>query len=145
MAFKLSREQLAERDALAGALRGKAETLNVAIAAFNRGVEPLSRAVGEALNDYNGVLETARTLAGSISETAQGEFDAKSNRWQDSEKGVQVRTWIEQWEMSLDDVELELPGALEEIDPDEHADRIKDGPRSPIELEPVSARVGRRP
>ena len=106
MAFKLSRDQLAARDALATVLRGKAETLNIAIAAFNRGVEPLSRAVGEALNDYNGILETARTLAGSISETAQGEFDAKSERWQDSEKGIQVRTWIEQWEMSLDDIEL---------------------------------------
>ena len=61
MAFKLSRDQLAARDALATALRGKAETLNITIAAFNRGVEPLSRAVGEALNDYNGILETART------------------------------------------------------------------------------------
>ena len=47
-----------------------------------------------------------------------------------------MRSWIEQWEMSLDDVELELPGELEEIDPDEHADRIEDGPGSPIELEP---------
>jgi hypothetical protein len=145
MAFKLSREQLAARNALATVLRGKAETLNITIAAFNRAVEPLSRAVGEALNDYNGILETARTLSGSISETAQGEFDAKSERWQDSEKGIQVRTWIEQWEMSLDDIELELPEALEEIDPDEHADRIKDGPGSPSELEPVSERAGRRP
>jgi hypothetical protein len=145
MAFKLTREQLAARDALATALRGKAETLNITIAAFNRGVEPLSRAVGEALNDYNGILETARTLAGSISETAQEVFDAKSERWQDSEKGIGVRTWIEQWEMSLDDVELELPGELEEIDPDEHADRIKDSPGSPIESEPISERAGRRP
>jgi hypothetical protein len=145
MAFKLSREQLAEHDALATVLREKAEALNITIAAFNRRVEPLSRAVGEALSDYNGILETARTLAGSISETAQEKFDAKSERWQDSEKGIGVRTWIEQWEMSLDDVELELPGELEEIDPDEHADRIKEGPGSPIELELASGRVGRRP
>ena len=136
MAFKLNREQVAERDALATVLRGKAEALNVTIAAFNRGVEPLSHAVGEALNDYNGILERARTLAGSISEAAQEEFDAKSQKWQDSEKGVGVRSWIEQWEMNLDDVELELPEELEEIDPDEHADWIEDGPGSPIELEP---------
>jgi hypothetical protein len=136
MAFKLSREQIAARDALATVLRGKAEALNITIAAFNHGVEPLSRAVGEALNDYNGILETARTLAGSIPETAQQAFDAESERWQDSEKGVEVRSWIEHWEMSLDDVELELPEELVEIDPDEHADRIKDGPGSPIELEP---------
>jgi len=136
MAFKLSREQIAARDALATVLRGKAEALNVTIAAFNRGVEPLSRAVGEALNDYNGILEKARILAGCVSEAAEEEFDAKSQRWQDSERGVGVRSWIEQWEMSLDDVELELPEELEEIDPDGHADRIEDGPGSLIELEP---------
>jgi hypothetical protein len=136
MTFKLSKEQLAARDALATVLRGKAEALNIAIAAFNWGNEPLSRAIGDALNDYNSILETARTLAGSISETAQEAFDAKSERWQDSEKGVKVRSWIEQWEMSLDDVELELPEELEAIDPDEHADCIKEGPGSPIELEP---------
>ena len=45
MVFKLSREQIAARDALATVLRGKAEALNVTIAAFNRGVGPLSRAV----------------------------------------------------------------------------------------------------
>jgi hypothetical protein len=145
MAFKLSREQLAARDVLATALREKAEALNITLSAFNRGVEPLSRAVGEALNDYNGILETARTLASNISETAQEAFDAKSQRWQDSEKGVEVRSWIEQWEMSLDDVELELPGELEEIDPDEHADCIKEGPGSPADLEPVNGRPGRRP
>ena len=145
MVFKLSREQIAARDALSTVLRGKAEALNVTIAAFNRGVEPLSRAVGEALNDYNGILERARILAGSVSEAAQEEFDAKSQRWQDSEKGIGVRSWIEQWEMSLDDVELELPEGLEEIDPDEHADRIEDGPGRPIELEPISERAGRRP
>jgi hypothetical protein len=109
--------------------------LNITIAAFNRAVEPLSRAVGEALNDYNGILETARTLAGSISETAQGEFDAKSERWQDSEKGIQVRTWIEQWEMSLDDVDLDLPEPLEEIDPDEHAFELEASSASSVELE----------
>jgi hypothetical protein len=30
---------------------------------------------------------------------------------------MQVRSWIEQWQMSLDDVELGLPEPLEEIDP----------------------------
>jgi hypothetical protein len=69
MAFKLSKEQLTERDALVASLREKAEALNVAIAAFDRVVEPASEAVREALDDYNGVLERARTLASSIAET----------------------------------------------------------------------------
>jgi hypothetical protein len=137
MTFKVTREQLAKRDALAAELRQKAETLNAAIAAFNKSVEPLSRAVAEAEADYNETLEVARTLTGNVTEVAQGEFEAKSERWQESEKGIEVRTWIEQWEMSLDDIELDLPEPLEEIDPEEHAGELEDAAARPIELEDV--------
>ena len=68
MAFKLSKDQLTRRDALAADLRKKAIMLNVAVAAFNRGMEPLSQAVLEAQDDYNETLETARMLASEISE-----------------------------------------------------------------------------
>lgn len=135
MGFKLSHEQSAERKALAAMLRRRAAALNIAIAEFNRGVEPFAKAVGEAQNEYNEVLESARTLASNIAEAAQQEFDAKSERWQDGEKGTEVRNWIEQWQISLDDIDLELPEGLPEIDPDEQADELEDAPSRPTELE----------
>jgi hypothetical protein len=135
MTFRVSREQLAKRDALAAELRQKAETLNTAIATFNQGIEPLSRAVAEAQDNYNETLEAARALIGNIAEAAQEEFEAKSERWQESDKGIQVRIWIEQWEMSLDDVELDLPEPLEEINPEEHASELEDASARPVELE----------
>jgi outer membrane protein TolC len=95
MAFRLRKDQLTERDALAADLRKKAEALNIAIAAFNQVIEPVSKAVGEALADYNGTLEKARALASSITEPAQEQFDAKSEKWQESDKGIEVRSWIE--------------------------------------------------
>ena len=55
--------------------------------------------------------------------------------------GTQIRMWIEQWEMSLDDVELDLPEPLEEIDPEEHAGVLESGQRTPEELEPASCRL----
>jgi cell division septum initiation protein DivIVA len=131
--FKISKQQLAERDALAADLRKKAEALNGAISAFNRAIEPVSQAVHQALEDYNEILEKARTLASSVTETAQEEFDAKSEKWQDSDKGVQVRSWIEQWEVSLDNVDLELPEPLAEIDPDGQAGQIEGAPPHPTE------------
>jgi multidrug efflux pump subunit AcrA (membrane-fusion protein) len=131
MAFKLSKAQLVERDALAADLRAKAEALNIAIVAFNQTVEPLAQKVGEALDAYNEILERARTLTDRIAETAQAAFDAKSEKWQDSDKGIQMRNWIEQWEMSLDNVDLELPGSLTEIDPDRQAGEIEDAPPNP--------------
>jgi chromosome segregation ATPase len=135
MAFKVNKDQLTLRDALAADLRAKADALNATIAAYNREIEPLSRAVAEAQADYNETMERARSLAGQISETAQEAFDARSERWQDSDTGIQVRSWIEQWEISLDDVDLELPEALEEIDPEEHAAALESGPGRPAELE----------
>jgi hypothetical protein len=137
MAFKLSREQLAKRHTLASDLRDKALTLNIAIAAFNKGVEPLAKAVAEAQDAYNETMEAARTLAGNVAEPAQEKFEAKSERWQESDNGIHIRIWIEQWEMSLDDIELDLPEPLEEIDPEDHAGEIEDAPGSPIDLEHV--------
>jgi hypothetical protein len=111
--------------------------INAAIAAFNREVGPLARAVAETQANYNETVEQARTLASQISEAAQEVFDAKSERWQDSDNGTQVRTWIEQWEMSLDDIDLDLPEPLEEIDPDEHAHALEGASGRPAELEPT--------
>jgi chromosome segregation ATPase len=137
MAFKTTKDQLARRDALAGELRSRAKELNIAIADFNRQIEPLALAVAKAQDNYNDVMESARALASEISGPAQEQFDAKSERWQESEAGIQVRTWIEQWEASLDDVDLDLPEPLEEIDPEEHARDLEGGPYKPAELEQI--------
>src|SRR3954466_4459775 len=89
MAFKASRDQLVRRDRLAADLSKKAIELNAAIEKFNRQLEPLVRAVAEAQSRYDNVMESARTLASEISTPAQDAFDAKSQRWQDSDVGIQ--------------------------------------------------------
>jgi hypothetical protein len=72
-------------------------------------------------------------LASSVTEVTQQEFDAKSEKWQESDKGIKARCWIEQWEMSLDDVDLDLPEPLTEIDSGEHGGRIEGTPPNPTE------------
>ena len=81
-------------------MRSRAATLNVAIDAFNRGIESLCRGVAEAQAGYNETLERARALAAGVAEPAQAQFDARSERWQDSETGTRVRSWIDAWEMT---------------------------------------------
>jgi chromosome segregation ATPase len=137
MAFKTSKDQLARRDALAADLRRRANELNVAIATYNEKLDTLVREVVEAQARYNDAMESARTLASEISEPAQAEFDAKSDRWQESDAGIRIRLWIEQWEISLDDVELELAEPLEEIDPEEYAGQLEAAVGKPAELEHV--------
>jgi hypothetical protein len=126
MTFKLSKGQLVKRVTLAAELRAKAAALNVAIASFNREIGPPCR---------RRTLKTARALATTIAETAQAQFDAKSERWQDGETDTMVRYWIEHWQMSLDEVDLALPESLEELDPETHAAEIDDAPTTPGELE----------
>ena len=77
----------------------------------------------------------ARALTDSVAETAREVFDAKSEKWQDGETGTRVRSWIDEWEMTLDDLDLDLPEPLEELDPDLHAGEIEDAPATPEELD----------
>jgi hypothetical protein len=133
VAFKLTRKQSADRNLLAVDIREKAVALNAAISAFNQAIEPLSRPVAEALEDYNALLEKARAFANGVTEAARDEFDARSGRWQQSDKGIRVRSWIEQWEVSLDDIDLDVPGPLTEIDPDGQALEIEEPPPGPTE------------
>jgi len=79
-AFRLSKQQLAARDALAADIREKTKALNAAIAVFNQAIEPLSRTVIEAQDDYNAILEKARALGSGVTEAARDEFDARSER-----------------------------------------------------------------
>jgi hypothetical protein len=135
MTFKLSKDTSAKRLLLAAELRVRAAELNLVIAAFNREVEPLCRAVADAQARYNETLGMARSLAAGVAEPAQAQFDAKSERWQDGDTGTLVRSWIEHWEMTLEEVDLDLPEPLEELDPGTHAGEIEDAPAAPEELE----------
>jgi hypothetical protein len=134
MAFRISNKQARQRDALAAALRAKAAELNSAVVAFNRGVEPLTQSLNETLNGYNMALQIARSFTNGIADAAQADFDVKTERWKDSDKGVRARDWIERWQINLDDVELALPEPLDELDPEEHAGEIEDAPRNLMEL-----------
>ena len=111
----------------------QAAALNAAIAAFNQAIEPICLPVVEALDGYNAILEKARALSIDVTEAAHGEFDARSERWQQSDKGIFVRIWIEKWELSLDDIDLDMPEPLTEIDPDDRALEIEGAPPNPTE------------
>jgi hypothetical protein len=133
VAFKLSKRQLAERDALVISLREKAAALNVAIAAFNHAIEPNS-----SPSSKHGMttMRFSRRLAPFPVVSPKRRMRNStpgSERCQQSDKGIQVRSWIEQWELNLDDIDLEMPEPLTEIDPDERALEIEDAPPNPTE------------
>lgn len=81
-------------------LQGKIEDL---IREFNDG--PLTK--------FNEAVAEARGFVEDIKNERQGEFDDKSERWQDGERGQAAQEWLQQWESgesSLEELsEIEVP------------------------------------
>jgi hypothetical protein len=132
LAFKLTKKQVAERNALAAGLRLKAARLAVAITDYNETLSTVAPAVRGAIDAYNEAIEAARTFVNEIAEPAREEYDDKSPRWQESEKGTEADRWINEWEaISLEDSDIEPAEPLDEIDPSELAGQMEDLPDGP--------------
>lgn len=92
MAFKLTKAQIKERDSMVAALREKAEAMTAAKTAWE-----------EAVNDYNGAISDTKTFVENLAAEFRDEYDNKSERWQEGERGEAASTFVEAWEeVSLD-------------------------------------------
>lgn len=101
----LPKSLIAERAALANAVRVKATTLNASIAA------------------YNAMLEN---VAGDMTM----HLEHRSERWQESEAGKDYAAWRDAYAQMLDEVEIDMPEELAETDLS-HADDMDDLPDEP--------------
>lgn len=121
MAFKLDKQEMARRDKLVEELRDGRGKLEDAVSTFNAAVEELKAGVVTALESYNEVVGETRGFVEDIASTADGQFDDKSEKWQEGDKGQQVREWIDAWQNEpFEDVEITFPEELEL--PDEESD-----------------------
>jgi hypothetical protein len=119
---------------LATDLRIKASGLAIAITDYNETMATVAPALRGALDSYNEAIEAARNFVNGIAEPAREEYDNKSEKWQESEKGVEAGRWISEWEeINLEDADIDLPEPLEEIDPLELAAEMEDLPDGPKE------------
>lgn len=95
MAFKLTKLQTVQIDAL----RAK--------------VEVAKEEVQNAAENFNEALLELREAVTEIAEDWQSEFDDKSEKWQESDRGEEVQSFISSWTEYADgldaDVEIEFP------------------------------------
>jgi hypothetical protein len=97
MAFKLTKDEAARKTHIMEAL---AE----------------ARAEIEAAGDrYNEVLEQARAFAQEVAEDRRADWDLKSERWQEGDKGQAADAWISEWENfdSEEAAEPDMDGAAD--------------------------------
>lgn len=135
MAFKLDKQDTARRDALAGELTAGRAALEDAVSVFNAGVEALKAPLLAELEKYNAIVEEARGFVEDIASTADGQFDDKSEKWREGDKGQAARTWIDAWQNeSFDALELTFPEELTLPDDEtDHDGRLENLPEEASE------------
>ena len=82
MAFRLTKDQLRQKETLRTTLREAEQAFESAITAYNQAAEQAA--------------EWVQTTADSI----RSEYDSKSERWQDSRTGQAVSVWLDEWEIA---------------------------------------------
>lgn len=102
MAFKLTRSEENRRDILADKLRDARMILDEAVAAQVAIIEDAYAAINAALVPYNEIVEKARGFVEDIASERDSEWDDKSERWQEGERGEAAREWISQWQDAAD-------------------------------------------
>lgn len=110
----LTKKQASEREAGGRRLRDTAASLEAAVEEYNAAIESLKAPVEAALEAYNEALAAAADFAEGVVADAQSEWDDKSERWQESERGLAVQSWIQEWQaLTLDEAAIHFPDNLE--------------------------------
>jgi len=125
MLFKLGKEQIAQRDAIAVKIQEQREAVDTAVVAFNDAMTVARNELQAALDIYNEALTEAKTFAEDVAQNWENDFEEKSERWQEGEKGEAVREMIEAWQsVDLDEAAIDMPDAEVSFDDVEMHDEV---------------------
>ena len=114
----INKARQAEIDTAAAACREAATALNNAVADYNTGLKDLKAPVEGAVTEFNEKLTELREIYRGIGEEARDYYENRSERWQESDAGTDYLEWVEALEAAEfdDDVEIEFPDELDELD-----------------------------
>lgn len=100
MAFRLTTQQIEDRDALVNELRSAQE------------------AVEEAVDKFNEELATLQQWASELADKQREVFDKRSAEFQESDWGQMVSSWIEAFSdiVEIEQIDLELPAWEDAVD-----------------------------
>lgn len=109
MAFKLTKQE----DARKSELEQELETL---VGVVEDEKAELEAAMQKLIDDFNETvvaplrekMQEAYGFVEDIVNERQGEFDDKSERWQEGDRGQAAQDWLQTWERSLIDLEAPL-------------------------------------
>jgi predicted nucleic acid-binding Zn-ribbon protein len=128
VAFKLSKQELADRDGHVEKLEKAWAELVGTVSTYNLEVEAIRVPVEKAVADYNEALGGAKEFAEHVATRLEGEYDEKSEKWRDGDKGQAAAELKDAWqEIDTEEINLEWPEDLSIDDPD-HAPELAELP-----------------
>lgn len=128
MAFKLTKAEGEQRTELVEKLGKAVAQLEDDVREYNEKVGELRAPVEAALAAYNALVEEARGFCEDIVNERETDYDGKSEKWQEGDKGEAARSWIDEWQnVDLSELEIEFPDDLE-VDAPTHADDLQNLP-----------------
>lgn len=114
---KLSETQSEAKANLVCRLRAHQEAVTQAVHHFNNRLEEENKQILEVLTRYNEVAEEAAEFVSSIAKEAEEAWNEKSETFQESAAGQSIQDFFQEWQDAiLGEVEVDLPGALDEPD-----------------------------
>lgn len=121
MAFKLTQKEITDREGIKTELENAWTAVEDAVAEYNETVNEAKSKITSVVESYNNVLGEAAVWSASIMERLNCEFEEKTEKWQESERGQNVSAMISEYEnFSLDDISVDWPDdlAIENPEPD---------------------------
>jgi hypothetical protein len=115
---KLTKADLAARDALVAGLATRYAALEDAITDFNTQQRKAWAAVKAAQASYNDRIGEANTWMEGIAGDIEVYMAVRSEPWHDRDQGQAYEAWLEAFRLPLDEIDLDVPDELELLDGD---------------------------
>lgn len=104
MAFRISKAERAELESFATRLTKEQADLEAVLSEQGAIIEAAYERINGAIDTYNGATADAKSFIEDIGSQAESDFEEKSDRWQEGERGEATREWID----AIDNVVSEL-------------------------------------
>ena len=115
MTFRLSQKDSAVLGVATANLNELREAVEAAVQKFNIETQLRFEPVVAAITEYNITANELRETVENIVEGWRDEWDEKSERWQQSDRGLAVSDWIGEWDAfagELEEQEIDEPENL---------------------------------
>jgi chromosome segregation ATPase len=132
MAFKIGKKDRARLDEVRDKIAAQGGQVEARVAELNEAVEAARAKLEDEVNTYNELVQEAGSIVEDIHRELESEYDDKSDRWKESERGECVQSWLQELENFGNEMsEAEMP-EIEEVSIDlpdpEVIDNLQDEP-----------------